>query len=225
MTSAYRRLGGISVPVATTVIALAACSSGASTPQVASLGGGNSASSGSGSSPAPQLTGNPTQLMDKWATCMRSHGYPSLADPTIDANKVIHIIIPPGITGNVTQVYENSSAYVPCNPYLVAASTALRGDHPVERPDTAKLEKFSQCMRTNGIQGFPDPSANGLQFTPSPGTDLDPENPTFQHAQKKCAIQVGIPQLAGGGTPQPGSVQIQQQPSNGGPGGGGGANG
>lgn len=222
MTSAHRRLGGACVLVAAAAISLAACSSGSTSPQVASLGS-SGASSNSGSSAPAQPTGNPTQLLDEWAACMRSHGYPSLADPTIDANKVIHIIIPPGITGNVPQEYEKSSAYGPCNPYLTAASTALRGGKPAERPDPAKLEKFSQCMRANGIPDFPDPSGNGLQIRSSPGSDLNPKTPAFQNAQKKCANQVGIPQLAGG-TPQPGSIQIQQQ-SNGAPGGGGGANG
>jgi hypothetical protein len=219
MTNAYRRLGGISVLVATAVIGLAACSSGSGTPGVASLGGGNGATSGSGSPATPGPTGNPTQLLDEWATCMRSHGFPSLADPTIDANKVIHLIIPPGITGSAPLAYEKSSAYGPCNPDLVAASTALGGGQAAKKPDTAQLEKFSQCMRANGIADFPDPTAKGLFFTPSPGTDLDPNNPTFQHAQKKCAGQADIPELASG-TPQPGSIQIEP-PSNGASGAGG----
>jgi hypothetical protein len=151
---------------------------------------------------------------------MRSHGYPTLTDPTVDASKVIHIIIPPGITGNVPKAYEQSSAYGPCNPYLTAASTALRGGAPLPKPDPVKLEKFSQCMRANGIPDFPDPSASGLQIRVSPGSDLNPNNPTFKNAQKKCAQQVGIPQLAGGAA-RAGSVQIQQQA----PGGGGGSNG
>jgi hypothetical protein len=223
MTSAHGRLGGACVLAVAAVISLAACSSGSNSPQVASLGTSSTPSASSGSSAAAP-TGNPTQLLDEWAGCMRSHGYPTLTDPTIDANKVIHIMIPPGITGNVPQEYEQSSAYGPCNPYLTAAQTALRGNTPAPKPDPAKLEKFSQCMRANGIPDFPDPTGNGIQIRSSPGSDLDPKSPTFQNAQKKCATQVGLPQL-GGGTPQPGSVQIQQQQTNGGPAGGGAANG
>jgi hypothetical protein len=181
-------------------------------------------SSSSSSSAPAQPTGNPTQLLDQWASCLRSHGFPTLTDPTIDANKVIHIIVPPGINGDAGQVYQKSSAYAPCNPYLTAAQTALRGGAPLPKPDPAKLEKFSQCMRANGIHDFPDPSGNGLQIRISPGSDLNPRSPVFQNAQKKCATQVGIPQLVGGPGSQAGSVQIQQQ-GNSGPGGAGGANG
>jgi hypothetical protein len=223
MTSAYRRLGRVSVLVAAAAVSLAACSSGSNSPQVASLGS-SGPSSGSTSSAPAQPTGNPTQLLDEWATCMRSHGFPTLTDPTVDANKVIHIIVPPGINGNATQVYQKSSAYGPCNPYLTGAQTALRGGASLPKPDPVKLEKFSQCMRANGIHDFPDPTGNGIQIQSSPGSDLNPNNPTFQNAQKKCANQVGLPRLAGG-TPPPGSVQIQQQVTNGGPAGGGAANG
>jgi hypothetical protein len=153
---------------------------------------------------------------------MRSHGFPTLTDPTVDANKVIHIVVPPGINGNAGQVYQKSSAFGPCNPYLMAASTALRGGAPLVRPNTAQLEKFSQCMRANGIHDFPDPTASGLRVRVSPGSDINPNNPVFQKARQKCAVQAGIPQLAGGPGSQAGSVQVQQQ---GGPGSGGGAGG
>jgi hypothetical protein len=223
MTSAYGRVGGACALLVAGAISLAACSSGSSSPQVASLGTSNPSASSSSSAPA-QPAGNPTQLLDQWASCLRSHGFPTLSDPTIDANKVIHIIVPPGINGDASQVYQKSSAYGPCNPYLTAAQTALRGGVPLQRPDPAKLEKFSQCMRANGIHDFPDPTSSGLQIRVSPGSDLNPKNPTFQKARQTCANQVGIPQLAGGPGSQAGAIQIQQQ-GNSGPGGGGGANG
>jgi hypothetical protein len=207
MTSAYGRLGGVSVLAVAATIGLAACSGGHSTPQVASLGNSSGASSSSSSSASPQPTGNPTQLLDEWATCMRGHGDPSQADPTIDANKAIHITLPPGVSGAVGPINLKSGSYSTCMPYLTAASTALRGGAPLPKPDPVKLEKFSRCMRANGIPDFPDPSGNGLRLNSSSGSDLNPRNPTFQSAQKKCAQQVGIPQLAGG-TPPPGSIEV-----------------
>jgi hypothetical protein len=215
MTSACGRLGGALALVATAAISLAACSSGPSSPRVASLGGSTGTSS-SGSSATAQPTGNPTQLLDEWATCMRGHGDPSQVDPTIDASKAIHITIPPGISGAAGPVNLKSGAYGTCMPYLAAASTALRGGAPLPKPDPVKLAKFSECMRANGIPDFPDPTGNGLQIRSSPGSDLNPNNPAFQHAQKKCATQVGVPQLAGG-APAPGSIMVS---SGNGPGGG-----
>jgi hypothetical protein len=204
-------------------ISLAACTSGSTAPHVASLGNSSDPSSSNSSSAPAQPAGNPTQLLDEWAACMRSHGDPSQVDPTVDANKVIHITLPAGVNGGGPINPKGSNGPMQaCNSYLTAASTALRGGAPLPKPDPAKLEKFSECMRANGIPDFPDPSGNGLQIRSSPGSDLNPNNPIFQRAQKKCATQVGIPQLAGGPGTQAGGVQVQQQ---GAPGGGGAVNG
>ena len=51
--------------------------------------------------------------------------------------------------------------------------------------------KYSQCMRSHGIGDFPDPqtSAGGgstLRISGGAGSDLNPDNPTFQHAQNAC---------------------------------------
>ena len=136
---------------------------------------------------------------------MRSHGDPNQVDPTIDANKVIHITFPADASGN-GPVGLGKGSNDPCSAYLTAASTALRGGKPLPKPDPAKLEKFSQCMRAHGIPDFPDPSGGGLQLHSSPGSDLNPNNPTFKNASKLCAKKYGLPGL-GGGTPQPGSIE------------------
>ena len=48
--------------------------------------------------------------------------------------------------------------------------------------------KFSQCMRANGVSGFPDPSASG-QLTIDGvvnGSSLNPNTPAFQQALSAC---------------------------------------
>jgi hypothetical protein len=165
---------------------------------------GNSSNiNNSGSTTTTLPKGNPTQLLDEWATCMRSHGDPGQVDPTIDANGVIHITFPS--TGNSPDVLGGrGSTDNACSAYLTAASTALRGGHPLQKPDPAKLEKFSQCMRAHGIPDFPDPSGGGLSIQTHPGSDLSPQNPTFQNASKLCAKKTGVPGL--GGTPPRGAI-------------------
>jgi hypothetical protein len=217
MTRAYGRVGGACVLVVA-AISLAACTSGSTAPHVASLGNSSDPSSSNSSSASAQPAGNPTQLLDEWAVCMRSHGDPNQVDPTVDANKVIHITIPAGVNGGPINLKSGNGPMQACNSYLTAASTALRGGAPLPKPDPAKLEKFSECMRANGIPDFPDPSGGRFQLSSGPGSDLNRNNPIFQRAQQKCATQVGIPQLAGGPGTQAGSVQVQQQ---GAPGGGG----
>lgn len=150
MTPTYRRWAGLAFLMATVAIALASCG-GSSSPHVASLGSNSNGNSASTTTTLPK--GNPTQLLDHWASCMRNHGDPNQVDPTIDANKVIHVTFPNNSNG--PGLFGKSS---PCQAYLTAASTALRGGKPFPKPDPAKLEKFSVCMRANGIPDFPDPS-------------------------------------------------------------------
>ena len=52
----------------------------------------------------------------------------------------------------------------------------------------AQLLKVSVCMRAHGIRDFPDPTADGIQIPIRKGmpSDLDPNNPRFQSADKAC---------------------------------------
>ena len=202
MMTTYRRSGRVAVLAAAGVIGLTACSSGSRSPQVASL---NDSHANRGATTTTLPKGNPTQLLDEWASCMRAHGDPDQVDPTIDANKVIHITFPASASNN-GPVGLGKGSNDPCSAYLTAASTALRGGQPLPKPDPAKLEKFSQCMRANGIPDFPDPSGGGLSLRR--GGDLDPSNPAFQHAQKLCGKQTGLQGPIAGGPPQPGMIRV-----------------
>jgi hypothetical protein len=221
MKTMYRRSGGIAAIAAAAAIGLAACG-GSSSPHVASLGNSSGNSDSSPTTTMPK--GNPTQLLDEWAGCMRSHGDPEQVDPTIDANKVIHITFPPGANGNgPVALGGGNSSDDPCDAYLQAASAALRGGKPLQKPDPAKLEKFSQCMRAHGIPDFPDPNDSGLQIQVHPGSDLSPNNPTFQNASKLCSKKEGVPAF-GSGTAPAGAIEATggAGPA-GGPGGNGGS--
>jgi hypothetical protein len=221
MTKVHLRSGGLAALAAATVIGLAACGSSGS-PHVASLSNSSGHGSGSGSTTTTLPKGSATQLLDEWAACMRSHGDPNQVDPTIDANKVIHITFPASAAGNGPAGFGKGSND-PCSAYLTAASTALRGGKPLPKPDPAKLEKFSQCMRAHGIPDFPDPSSGGLSIQMHPGSDLNPHNAAFQNASKLCAKKYGLPGL-GSGTPPPGAIEATAGLGpHGGPGGNGGS--
>ena len=215
------RLGFIAATVAT--LGLAACGGGSKSPGVASLNGsGNHSSSTTTTLP----TGNPTQLLDEWANCERQNGDPNQTDPIIDANGVIHIhyATSPNAGGGGGTATKSLGAGPgggpgngPCDAYLTAASTALRGGKPFERPDPAKLLKFSECMRANGIPDFPDPNTGGgLQIRVQPGSDMGPQNPTFLNASKLCSKKTGVPGIGSGTAPR-GSIEAT---AGGGPGGG-----
>jgi hypothetical protein len=222
MTKTYRRSGGLAALLAAAAIGLAACSSGSSAPQVASLG--NSSGNGSGNSTATE-SGSPAQLLDEWATCIRSHGDPNQADPTIDANKDIDITM-----NNVSQTLagEVHGSTGPCSNYLLAAQNALRGGQPApQAPSLAVQLKYAECMRANGVPKYPDPNGSGSTNV----RDLDPDSPTFQNATEACDKKTGEPYYAPG-TEAPGVVIVtscnapagRHCPS-GGPGGSGGSGG
>jgi hypothetical protein len=208
---ANRRSGGLLVLAATAAIGLAACSGGPSASHVASLGKG-----GSGSDPGRTTTtlptGNPTRLLDEWADCMRSHGDPNQADPTIDANKDIDVTWNPALTGGIDGTNKggqgNSGPGQYCRTYLNAAQTALGGNQQPQPQSDQTLERYSQCMRANGIPDFPDPMNGTLSLNLGAGGDLNPRSPTYQNTSKLCVQRTGARVPTAGSTPPPGVIRL-----------------
>ena len=186
----------VGLGVAGLALLAAGCGGGSKPPSVANLGTTSTRTTGNNSPGSATATGNPSQLLTEWAACMRSHGDPNQADPTIDANKVIHITFPASWKGGARNA---------CSAYMGAASKALMGGQRPQRPDPAKLMAFSACMRVNGVPDFPDPSGGGLSLNGNK-PDLNPHSPTFQNAQKVCGKKTGITGPLAGGPPQPGMI-------------------
>jgi hypothetical protein len=197
----YRRWGGSAILAVGTAIGLTACS-GSSAPHVASLGKSTSGGHLVASNTTTVPKSSPTQLLDDWAACMRSHGDPNQVDPTIDASKVIQITLdtPDGLRG------ENDA----CGSYLSAAETALGGGTPPGSSSNAIGLKFAQCMRANGVPDYPDPTGNsgsGVVHA-TPGSDLNPANPTYQATSTLCTGKTGYQTKFSTSTPQPGSINV-----------------
>ena len=132
---------------------------------------------------------------------MRSHGDPNQVDPTVDATKVIQITLDTnmGLRG------QNGA----CGSYLSAAETALGGGTSPASSDEATALKFAQCMRANGVPDYPDPTGNNSQtIHATPGSDLNPANPTFQAASTLCTKKTGYISKFSTGVPQPGSINV-----------------
>src|ERR1700680_881332 len=108
--------------------------------------GKSSGRGGSGSTTTTLPDGNPTRLLDEWADCMRSHGDPNQADPTIDANNDIDVTwnpaVPGGIDGTNKVGQGDTGPGQYCRPYLVAAQTALGGNHQPSSSDQVTLLKY-----------------------------------------------------------------------------------
>lgn len=218
MTRMHRRPGALAILVGATALALAACSGGSSTPQIASLG--TSASPGTGSDPAISTTpgtgsgtsggttpatqpGNVTPLLNEWAACERSNGDPDQTDPTVDANGVIYITIPKGAqpAGNL---HERTGT---CSQYLAQARNELRAANPVAPPpDQAEYLKYVACMRANGVPNYPYPTGDTTNFY---GTGVDPNSPSVQKVNQLCGKKIGAPAWWINGAEIPGSIEVR----------------
>jgi hypothetical protein len=206
----YRRSGGFAGLVAAVAIALVACG-GPASPSVANVATSRGSSGAARTTPALP-TSNPNELLVEWGACMRSHGDPNQADPTIDTNKDIDINWNPAITGGIFGTNKggqgNSGPGQYCRSYMSQAQTALGGNRQPAGSEQATLLKFSECMRANGIADFPDPVNGNLSFNLGAGGDLNPSNPTFQHTARLCTQKTGARVPGEGGPPPPGTIRL-----------------
>ena len=208
MNKGYPHSGRLAILVAIGALAFAACSA-PSSPHVASLGRSTASPTtdgGGGRSATPPASGDATKLVDQWAACMRSHGDPNQADPTIDAHGVIDIIGPLAGPGVPRVVGGPETPTGTCSQYLAAAQRVLRAAMPVAPPPTqAELVKWVDCMRANGVPDFPYPTGEKANFN---GTGVDPDSPFVVKAGKVCGQQIGAPAWWTNGWGPPGDVSV-----------------
>lgn len=68
------------------------------------------------------------------------------------------------------------------------SASAGGGNHGGSSSVRDKAVKFAECMRTNGVSGFPDPNASG-QLTidaVANGSSIDTNSATFKQAMSAC---------------------------------------
>jgi hypothetical protein len=130
----------------------------------------------------------------KFSACMRKHGVTNFPDPNGQGVIAIH----------------SGMGIDPGSPAFRSARTACEkllpnGGQPTPAQIAQRQQQmlaFSACMRAHGLKDFPDPSNGGLRIQDHPGSDLDPNNPTFQKAQQAC--QRYLPFKAPAGTAKSG---------------------
>jgi hypothetical protein len=187
------------------VVALAGCGGGGKPSGVASLTG--SSGNGGGGPTTTVSKADIAKLYANWAACMRQHGV-NMADPTIDGQGGASINVTGGDKASMSQ------AMTACQSLNDAAQRASTGGKPMPKPDPSKMLAFSKCMRAHGLPDFPDPNTNGggigIAIQDGKNSDLNPNSPTFQNAQKACQSLMGLPKggqgihMSGGPGPGPG---------------------
>lgn len=153
--------------------------------------GGSSSSSngGGGNSGSPHGQVNSSMSVGsyadalKFAQCMRSHGLPNFPDP--NSSGALQFGSGDGINPQSSQFQTAQDA---CKKYLPDKGAP---PSPAQQAKMlAQALKFSECMRAHGITDFPDPqSINGgikIQIGAGSGSNLNPNDPQFQAAQKDC---------------------------------------
>jgi hypothetical protein len=188
------------LPVAAALLGLAfvaaACSSDPSSPGVAGSGSGTTPTTAASTANQGMPTLTPAQKAEELAhsQCMRSHGVPDYPDP--DSQGRILIQGGPGtgsgIDPNSTAFKNAEKACQSLQPQPTAAQQA--------QAEQAALRQ-SECMRAHGIKDYPDPDIkNGrvsMSIQAGSGSDLNPNNPLFQAAQRVC--MPNAPKLGAGG--------------------------
>jgi hypothetical protein len=183
--------------VGTLALLAAGCGAGGKAPGVANLADssttgvttttqGNAGSGGKSFGPAGAAHGQFSLSMrtggaangEKFSVCMRKHGLPNYPDP--NSQGVITINSGMGIDPGSPAF---RSAQATCSKLLPNGGQPTPAQMAQQQQ---KLLAFSACMRAHGLSDFPDPSNGGLRISVHPGSDLQPNNPTFQKAQQAC---------------------------------------
>jgi len=114
----------------------------------------------------------------KFSACMRKQGVTNFPDPNGQGVITIH---------SGMGIDPESPAFRSAR--SVCEKLLPNGGQPTPAQIAQRQQQmlaFSACMRAHGIKDFPDPSNGGLRIQVNPGSDLDPNNPTLQRAQRAC---------------------------------------
>ncbi|HEY4452422.1 MAG TPA: hypothetical protein VGN13_12610 [Solirubrobacteraceae bacterium] len=199
------------VVLASAGLLLAGCGGGATSAGVAHLSSsaGGSPASGAATSSTSESRGSTQQKLVAYSKCMRSHGVPGFPEPT-EGRPLIRVGGPGAANPKSAQFQAAQKTCEKLLPNGGAPSPAVQ----------AKLQegalKFSRCMRTHGVPGFPDPSTSTggveLRIKSSGAGKIDPSSPQFKAAQTACQSDLPrLPDVKGG----PGGGEVS---SSGGPG-------
>lgn len=170
---------------------------------VLALTGCGSGGGSAGSSPSSNAMSDPQILAigKELAQCLRQHGVPNLPDPTVNNGR---LILPDAGMEGVTDAQMNTAMQA-CQsirnklPASAFGGAGQPSQAPLTADDLAKLRKFAECMRGQGLSDFPDPGPDG-NFDLAKTSLADQANAQKIHAAlKECKqYQVGNSPLLGG---------------------------
>jgi len=184
--SAILRPLAVLAPIALAALLLGACGSNG---PAASGSAGSTGAAGSAANTSP---GNSTSASvseaEKFSQCMRTNGISAFPDPDSSGQLTIDGI------ANGTHIDPNTPAFR-------RALTACKSLEPAGFVGTQRTPsqqaaalKFAQCMRTNGIANFPDPTPTGPIINVNGAHSI----PGFEAALQKCGAMYSSQMGLGG---------------------------
>ena len=149
-------------------------------------GGGTSSATSSASANSQKLA---------LAQCMRSHGVPDFPDPaasggyTLTSNGSIEGAGGSSIDIGSSQVqaaYGDCRHLLPDSPSISQLGQLVQQERQRQQQALPVLLKYSQCMRSHGVPGFPVPGGSGQSPAPGKSAAINPSSPQFKAASAAC---------------------------------------
>jgi hypothetical protein len=157
-------------------------------PAVAALSLLASGCGGSGRTPGVANVGSSSRATTKpglaaYSQCMRAHGVPTFPDPDATGGIPKEQVVA-AARGNPNTFKAASTA---CEHLLPNDSFAAPETAQQTRTQLADELSFARCMRSNGISGFPDPTAQaGLSIEMVQAHGIDLRSPQVLRVVQKC---------------------------------------
>jgi hypothetical protein len=176
----------LGVAVALTLgLGLGGCGGEGGGEDVATAGDASAADSDENDTASDDLS--PEEMQDKmrqFAACMREEGI-DMPDPQFeqgeDGRGRVTFGMPAQGSGGAPDREKVEAARTKCQHLMPNGGEMARADPEMEE----KMRAFARCMRENGVPNFPDPEPGGGTRI-GPGEGIDPRDPAFQEARKKC---------------------------------------
>jgi len=148
---------------------------------VTGCGATSSSSSSSGSAPSQAQLQQENQELITFADCMRSHGVPTLPDPTSNPRAFKEALDPST---------ERSPAFgtaMTAWEHLLPGGGTHSQPMPPSPAQAAALLAFARCLRGHGFPRFPDPSSTGdITHEMLAGTGINLQQPAVVDAADTC---------------------------------------
>jgi hypothetical protein len=130
-------------------------------------------------SPSASAAADPLQVGREYAQCAREHGMADFPDPVLRDGALQFG------SGDVKEQMRQLQGV--CDQILQRLRGIGASHQPPSAEDVAKMRRFAQCMREQGIAGWPDPKSDGT--FPLIGTPLESEGKSQRviDAMQVCA--------------------------------------